>query len=277
MFFAAGALISGASALALAFPGSWLEPLWRLNPDARSAFTRMGPWAILLMVAVTAACAGAAVGLWTDRRWGHRLAVGVLGTNLLGDFLNAVVRGDLRTLIGLPIGGAMLVYLLSRRIRYRFRPPSASESRSGGAPMDEAKRSHHPWAALLCGGLGLWLGYAVWSRQPGLQVPQEVGYLAARAFVAAGLTLLLQARGYTRAATAPAFLLVAALAGIGGWIGFGRGSRRCEASLGALAFVPRELVCRVVFGTGAVLTGLIAVLMLRSLLKGGSAPPRRAT
>jgi hypothetical protein len=46
----------------------------------------------------------------------------VLGCNLLGDRPNALVRGDRRTLIGLPIGGAMLVYLLSRRIRDHFRP-----------------------------------------------------------------------------------------------------------------------------------------------------------
>jgi hypothetical protein len=48
------------------------------------------------------------------------LAVGVLAANLVGDLLNAVVRGDRRTLVGLPIGGAMLAYLLRRRIRDRF-------------------------------------------------------------------------------------------------------------------------------------------------------------
>jgi hypothetical protein len=121
-FFAFGALMSATSALALACPGSWAEPLWRLNPEARDAFTRMGSWAVVLMAAVTAACAASAAGLWRGRRWGHRLALGVLGVNLLGDGLNAVVRGDYRTLIGLPIGGAMMAYLLSPRIRDRFRP-----------------------------------------------------------------------------------------------------------------------------------------------------------
>jgi hypothetical protein len=120
MFFAAGALISSTSALSLAFPSSWLEPMWRLNPEARRVFADLGPWAVLLMSAVAAACAGAAVGLWSGRRWGYLLAVGVVGTNLLGDLLNGLVRGDHRTLIGLPIGGAMLAYLLSRRIRHRF-------------------------------------------------------------------------------------------------------------------------------------------------------------
>jgi hypothetical protein len=44
--------------------------------------------------------------------------------NLLGDTLNAMVRGDWRTIIGLPIGGLMLVYLMSRRVRLSFGAPS---------------------------------------------------------------------------------------------------------------------------------------------------------
>jgi hypothetical protein len=113
--------MSGATAVALGVPGSVLEALWRLNPVARSALEHMGPWGVILMLGVMAACAGAAVGLWRQERWGHRLAVGVLGVNLVGDVLNALLRGDRRALIGLPIGGAMLAYLLSRRVRDCFR------------------------------------------------------------------------------------------------------------------------------------------------------------
>jgi hypothetical protein len=141
--------------------------------------------------------------------------------------------------------------------------------------MTEAERRQRLWAALLCGALGLFLIYVVWSRQPGLQVPPAVGYLAGGVFVAAGANLLLQARGYMRAAVVPAFLAVVALAGVGGWVGFGPGSRRCQGSLGGLPFVSGELVCRAVFGAGAVLTGLIAVLMLRSLVKSRPKPPQR--
>ncbi len=130
-FFGAGALIAGASALALAFPGSWLEPMWRLNPDARVAFAQLGFWAVVLMGSVAGACAAAALGLWSGRRWGYLVAVTLLAVNLLGDTLNALLRHDPRTLIGLPIGGAMLAYLGSRRIRQRFRPGSSPTSPLG--------------------------------------------------------------------------------------------------------------------------------------------------
>jgi hypothetical protein len=38
---------------------------------------------------------------------------------------NAVVLGDLRTLIGIPIGGAVLWYLLSAGTRAQFETPAA--------------------------------------------------------------------------------------------------------------------------------------------------------
>jgi len=120
VFSALGTVPSTAAALALTFPGACSEAMWRLKPDARTDFARLGTWAIVLMVLVAAGCTGTAVGLWTRQRWGHRLAVVGLSINLLGDTLNALVRGDWRTLIGLPIGGAILVYLLSYRVREWF-------------------------------------------------------------------------------------------------------------------------------------------------------------
>jgi hypothetical protein len=47
-------------------------------------------------------------------------SVGLLSINLAGDVLNGFGRGDWMTLIGLPIGGAMLGYLLTRQARMWF-------------------------------------------------------------------------------------------------------------------------------------------------------------
>jgi hypothetical protein len=120
LFFALGTIPSSFSALALAFPGHWAEAVWRLKPEAQTDFARLGWWAVPLMLVVALACAGAATGLWSRRRLGYRLALALLSVNLMGDLLNAILRGDWRTLIGLPIGGAVIAYLLSRRIRVWF-------------------------------------------------------------------------------------------------------------------------------------------------------------
>jgi hypothetical protein len=50
--------------LALAFPGGFLEPVWRLKPEAHRQFLQIGSGASIgLMVIVGAACGLAAIGL----------------------------------------------------------------------------------------------------------------------------------------------------------------------------------------------------------------------
>src|SRR3954447_19935830 len=119
-FFALGTIPSLASAVALAWPGGWADAMWRIKPDAKLQFAHLGWPAIPLMCAVAAACLASAIGLWTGKKWGQRLATLVLSVNLLGDTLNALLRHDWRTLIGLPIGGAMLVYLWSETAQRWF-------------------------------------------------------------------------------------------------------------------------------------------------------------
>ena len=112
LFFAAGALICLVTMIALAFPGGFLDPIWQLKPEARVQFQQIGGWSVLLMAGVGIGCGLASIGLFRTAEWGRRLAVGILSVNLIGDTLNAFLRHDPITLIGLPIGGLMIFYLL---------------------------------------------------------------------------------------------------------------------------------------------------------------------
>lgn len=143
LFFTFGTVMSGLTASALIAPGHWAGELWRLNPSARTGFQAMGSWAVPLMLVVAVACAGAAIGLWRGKRWGQQLTIGVLSVNLLGDLANGVLRGDWRTLIGVPTGGAMLAYLLSRRIRAHFSAPADQRVQPTGLSSKEAQVSEH--------------------------------------------------------------------------------------------------------------------------------------
>ncbi len=116
-FFAFGATMCTVTIVLLLLPGTSLDSLWRLNPDAHLAFQSVGKWAVLLMFAVGTGCAFAAVGLWRKSLWGIWLALTILSLNIVGDLFNALVRHDYRALIGLPVGGAMIFYLA----RYRSR------------------------------------------------------------------------------------------------------------------------------------------------------------
>ena len=125
MLFAIGTCASFLSAVALLFPGSFLEPIWRLNPNAHAGFSRIGSWAIVLMIAVCIACTFTAVGLWRRRRWGYWLAVGMLVINLGGNVVNVVTGTEPGAVIGIPIVGAILAYLMRKRTRYHFNDSSA--------------------------------------------------------------------------------------------------------------------------------------------------------
>ena len=117
IFFAAGAFICLVTMLALAFPGSLLESIWQLKPEARVQFLEIGRGAsIAVMAVVGVACGSAAIGLGRDAEWGRRLAIGILSANLVGDSVNALLRHDPKTLIGLPIGGLMIWYLVKKKV-----------------------------------------------------------------------------------------------------------------------------------------------------------------
>jgi hypothetical protein len=114
IFFAFGACMCALTIWLLLFPGGALNSLWRLNPEAHAAFQRIGGLSILLMAIVGVACALAAIGLARNAKWARWVGVLILALNLVGDLTNAFVRHDLRTLIGVPIAGAMIFYLARR-------------------------------------------------------------------------------------------------------------------------------------------------------------------
>jgi hypothetical protein len=111
-FFIFGVCACTLTIVLLLMPGTVLDVRWRANPTAQAGFREMGrPVSLLLMVAVGSACAAAAVGLARQKAWGRWLAIAILVVNLGGDTLNALVRHDPRTLIGLPVAGVMIWYL----------------------------------------------------------------------------------------------------------------------------------------------------------------------
>src|SRR6185295_19556079 len=124
--FAFGTLASGLSVVSLLNPGGPLEPVWRLNPRAHEAFSRMGGWAPLLLGAVCLACAASAYGFFRGRRWGFRLGVTLLLVNLTGDLINAALGIEPRAVVGVPIVALILWYLSSRKVKAFFSGPEGA-------------------------------------------------------------------------------------------------------------------------------------------------------
>lgn len=114
-FFAFGAMMCALTVALLLFPGTALDSLWQLNPEARLAFQSLGTWSFVLMLTVGTACLFATIGLWRCTVWGTRLALTILSVNIIGDLANTLLRRDYRSLIGLPVGAAMIFYLVRSR------------------------------------------------------------------------------------------------------------------------------------------------------------------
>jgi hypothetical protein len=117
MFFGFGALMCGLTIMLLLFRGTALDVAWRLNPQAQRSFQSLATLSILLMVAVGCSCGAAAIGLFRAAQWGQLIGLVILLINVVADAANAILGHDYRALIGIPIGGAMIVYLWSRTRR----------------------------------------------------------------------------------------------------------------------------------------------------------------
>ena len=124
------------AAITLLHPGTFLDGLWSLNPGAHRELLpiRKPAGVMFLLIAATAPITG--YGWLRRRTWGWRLAVLGIGTQVLGDCVN-LVRGDfLRGGAGLLIGGGLLFYLLSSKVKRNFTPVSDS------GPLTDQKAAH---------------------------------------------------------------------------------------------------------------------------------------
>ena len=120
VFLVFGATMATLAGITLLFPGSFLDPVWRLNPEAGERLHQLGGAIGIAFLGLAAAMITAAIG-WIKRRfWGWALAVIIIASQVLGDFVNAV-RGELlKGALGVAIAGALLIYLLQPRVRSAF-------------------------------------------------------------------------------------------------------------------------------------------------------------
>jgi hypothetical protein len=75
LFFAFGATMCMLTMVLLLFPGTALDSLWRLNPEAHLELQSFGKWSVVLMLVIGTGCAFTAIGLWQGTLWGRRIAV----------------------------------------------------------------------------------------------------------------------------------------------------------------------------------------------------------
>ena len=119
-FLVFGATMALLAGVTLAWPGTFLDRMWALNPVAWVQLAPFGktigvPFLLLSCVLVVAA-----VGWFRRRKWGWVLAVFVIAVQVAGDLVN-LLRGDfVRGGTGAVIAGALLAYFLRPKVRAVF-------------------------------------------------------------------------------------------------------------------------------------------------------------
>jgi hypothetical protein len=118
LFF--GMAMAALAGTTLVWPGTPLDRIWLLNPRAHFQLASLGPRVGLAFLLLSLALGTAAIGWFQKRRWGWRLAVCIIGIQVLGDLVN-IMRGDfIRGVPGAVIAGALLIYLCRATIKELF-------------------------------------------------------------------------------------------------------------------------------------------------------------
>jgi hypothetical protein len=97
-----------------------LDRLRALNPHAYHQLSSYGRIIGVPFLALAIALLISAIGWTKRRRWGWILAVILIATQVLGDFVNIFMGDALKGAVGVAIAGALLVYLLRPSVRAAF-------------------------------------------------------------------------------------------------------------------------------------------------------------
>ena len=125
--------MAGLAGTTLLWRGTVLDHAWTLNPTAYQQLSPLGSKIGILFLLLSSDLLVSGIGWFRRRLWGWRLAVAIIATQILGDIIN-LVRGDwLRGGIGVVIAGALLLYLLTPRLRVEF---------SIDLPADHSEKTH---------------------------------------------------------------------------------------------------------------------------------------
>ena len=126
IFLLFGAVMASLAGTTLVWHGSALGRIWILNPRAYKELAPFGKAVGIPFLLLAVALAGAGIGWFKRRRWGWRLAVAVIATQVLGNLLNIFMGDVVRGGVGFLIAGALLFYLLRPEVRSAFASGDAS-------------------------------------------------------------------------------------------------------------------------------------------------------
>jgi hypothetical protein len=118
LFF--GAVMASLAGITLIWRGTILDNMWALNASAYRQLAPFGKAVGVPLLVLSAALAAAGAGWFGRRLWAWRLAVVIIATQALGDFVSICMGDFARGATGFTIAGGLLIYLLRPEMRVAF-------------------------------------------------------------------------------------------------------------------------------------------------------------
>jgi len=120
IFLLFGAVMALTAGIALVWPGTILDRMWILNPRAYQQLAPFGKTLGIPFLLLSVALGSATAGWFNRRRWGWRLAVFIIVTQVLGDLVNVLMGRVIEGGVGIAVAGALLLYLLRANVKAVF-------------------------------------------------------------------------------------------------------------------------------------------------------------
>lgn len=121
IFFTLATCILVGVGLALLFPGTEVEAIWRLYPARRVLLMPYRDWLGPGFLTLAFAMAFASIGCFWRRVWGWGLAVAIFALNGIGDAVQLAAGHFVEGGVGVLAAGAILFYLFRPNTRQAFR------------------------------------------------------------------------------------------------------------------------------------------------------------
>jgi hypothetical protein len=136
VFLLWGASMAFLAAVTLTWRGTVLDRVWALNPTGHQQLSPLGGKAGILFAILGLTLAAAGIGWFKKLLWAWRLAIAIIATQVIGGTVNILLEHSLEGAVGVTASGALLFYLLRRRVRAVFRKPGqVLGNRDPGGPQ----------------------------------------------------------------------------------------------------------------------------------------------
>ena len=120
VFFALATLILVDVSMALFFPGTAVEIVWKVYEARRTLLMPYRVWLAPGFLALAVAMASTSIGYFSRRAWGRLLAIAIFAVNGLGDVVQLLIGHILEGAIGVTAAGLLIYWLTRLRVKEAF-------------------------------------------------------------------------------------------------------------------------------------------------------------